>query len=246
MQMAHPLVAAGVHDHSSFRSGPLGTMVRLRRTIDAMLALTFGGEAEADEAARGILAIHDRVHGRLSSAVGPFRAGTPYSAHDPELLLWVHATLMDSILSAYEMLVTALNPNERDEYVAAAALGMARLGLPLERTPRTAAALHAFIETVIASGRLAVSRDSRDLAAAVLEPAGGWMFLPFVRIQRLIAIGTLPRSIREMYGFPWAAARQRRLELAVTAIRRARASAPDVLVRWAAARTGKGTHGAGS
>ena len=108
MQLAHPLIAAGIGDHSDFRSGPVGTAQRLRRTVRAMLALTFGDEVHAARASRQILAIHDRVHGTLPTAVGPFPAGTRYSAHDPDLLLWVHSTLLDSMLLFYADLVAPL------------------------------------------------------------------------------------------------------------------------------------------
>jgi len=83
LQLAHPLVAAGVADHSDFRSDPLR---RLRRTLDATLAMIFGTTAEAEAAAAGVRAVHERVTGTLRTRVGRFDAGTPYRAEDPALL----------------------------------------------------------------------------------------------------------------------------------------------------------------
>src|SRR5688500_9884495 len=80
LQLAHPLVAAGVAEHSTFRGGPLTAAVRLHHTVRAMLALTFGDEATREAALEGIRAIHRRVHGRLPVAAGRFPEGTPYSA----------------------------------------------------------------------------------------------------------------------------------------------------------------------
>jgi uncharacterized protein (DUF2236 family) len=233
MQLAHPLIAAGVAEHSHFRSTPLGAVTRLRRTVVAMLALTFGDDAEADRAVRGILAIHDRVHGRLPAAVGGFPAGTPYSAHDPNLLLWVHATLLDSSLHTYKTLVAPLRPEDGDAYVREAADAVGRLGLDPERAPRTVAEVQAYLAAMLASDRIAVSPLARQVADAVLSP---WLLFPANRIQRLLTIGALPPVIRGMYGYPWSSTRQRRLERVQRAIRLARATAPGFIARFAAAR----------
>jgi uncharacterized protein (DUF2236 family) len=83
MQLAHPLVAAGVHDHSTFRHGPLTAATRLHETVKAMLALTFGDAQRSGAALDGIRAIHHRVHGALSHSIGPYLAGSRYSAEDP-------------------------------------------------------------------------------------------------------------------------------------------------------------------
>src|SRR6476661_1511339 len=66
LQLAHPMVARGVAEHSAFTTEPWGWSRRLHRTLHAMLALTFGSEEEAAAAAARINAIHDRLHGRSS------------------------------------------------------------------------------------------------------------------------------------------------------------------------------------
>ena len=108
LQFAHPLVARGIADHSAFRSERWCCARRLHRTLEAMLQLCFGTEREALAAAARINATHDHVHGRLSHAAGIFPKGTPYSAHDPALLAWVHATLLEMNLRAYELFVGPL------------------------------------------------------------------------------------------------------------------------------------------
>jgi uncharacterized protein (DUF2236 family) len=172
----------------------------------------------------------------LKSAIGPYPAGTPYSAHDPELLLWVHATLSDSVIRAYEDLVQPLAGPACDDYLASAALGMTRIGLPLGRAPQCLGDLRVYLTETMARGMLAITPASRELADAVLGSGAGWMLLPFFRLQRLLAIGSLPTTIREMYGYEWSARSDRRLASVRAAIRAARASAPDRLARWSAAR----------
>ena len=51
LQLAHPLVAQGVADHSGFAADRRGRVRRLQRTLRAMLALTFGTAEEVAEAA---------------------------------------------------------------------------------------------------------------------------------------------------------------------------------------------------
>ena len=67
-----------------------------------MLDLTFGTDADAQRIVDTINGIHDRINGRLGAATGIFPAGTPYSARDGRLLVWVHATLVDSLVLTYE------------------------------------------------------------------------------------------------------------------------------------------------
>src|SRR6185369_15665830 len=91
MQLAHPLVAQGIADHSAFRKERHGRLRRLFHTIDAMLQISFGTDEQAQAVVARINAIHNRVNGQLSQGAGVFPGGTPYSAHDPALLAWVHA-----------------------------------------------------------------------------------------------------------------------------------------------------------
>src|SRR5687767_6460211 len=90
MQVAHPLVARGVAEHSSYRSDRLA---RLLRTLCATFAMIHGTRGQAEAAAAGINSIHERVNGEN------------YSALDPELLVWVLSTLIDSTVVMHERFV---------------------------------------------------------------------------------------------------------------------------------------------
>src|ERR1700752_528734 len=101
MQLAHPKVAGGGDEHSDFRSHPVR---RLRRTVRMTMAIVFGDRQSAEAAARAV----NRVHGRVR--------GEDYHAMDPDLLLWVHATLVDSALVTYETFVRKLTPRDREDF----------------------------------------------------------------------------------------------------------------------------------
>jgi uncharacterized protein (DUF2236 family) len=236
LQFAHPLIAAGVHEHSGFRRSPLAAVVRLRHTIKAMLALTFGDVAARHRTLETIRAIHRRVNGSLDERVGPFPPGTRYSAEDPALVLWVHLTLIESVVVVYERLVSRLRPDERDAYCAEAAEVAIALGADPAHVPRTWEGLRAAIEAGYESGAVVVGRQARELAAAVLHPRGAWPAVPLLRINETLAMGMLPPAVREQYGFRWTPLRARVMTTTVTSLRVGRQLCPDAFALWRDAR----------
>ena len=236
LQLAHPLVAAGVAAHSGFDEGALAYVRRMRRTIGAMLSLTFGTEAEVGETAGRINAIHRRVHGRLDCDVGGYAAGTPYDATDPALLTWVHATLIDSQLRTYALFVGPLAPDEEDRYCAEAAQVGPLLGVSASELPHTRDRLDGYLDRMQREDRLAVGAGARRLADALLAPPGRRWVAPAMWLGRLTTVGLLPASIRDAYGFPWRPADARRLRSTAAVLRAARRVTPPALREWPAAR----------
>jgi uncharacterized protein (DUF2236 family) len=218
LEVAHPLVAAGVADHSNFRTDPFG---RLQRTLDALNAVVFGDRARALAAARGVERAHDRVHGNLAEAAGPFPAGTPYHGRDPELMRWVWATLADTARAVYERFVEPLDPAAIAAYEADHRVVARVLGVPRELLPPDPAAFRRYFDGMLEGGTLAVSSQGRAIAEAVLHPpvplAGGGM-------MRLVTAGLLPASLRRAFGLPWDDARAARLEALTASVRGLRRS----------------------
>jgi uncharacterized protein (DUF2236 family) len=243
LQLAHPLVAAGVNDHSRFRAGPVARLARLRTTIDAMRALTFGDDGDAIAAAARINTIHDRVFGRIPAEAGPFPAHTAYSAHAPDLLCWVHATLVDSLPRAYDILVEPLTPDERDRYCHEAAVMEPLLDMPPGMVPRSSTALDGYLHDALANGTLVVTDVTRALARAVLFPRGWRLLWPVFRPVQLIALGLLPPSLREAYGFAWTRKDALALVRWTTAGRWLRRIVPAQLRQWPSARRRLGAEG---
>ena len=236
MQLAHPLLAAGVLQHSSFRGNALHAAVRLHHTVRAMLALTFGDDAERNGALSRIRGIHRTVHGTLPAAVGPFAAGTPFSAEDPSLLLWVHATLLDSAAEIYQQVVAPLSETDLDRFCEESASVLHELGGNPATTPRTWRALRRYIEEMQGSGALVVAAETRDLGAAVLAPRAAGLPVPLTRLQRLITVGLLPPPIRDAYGFEWNAVREAQLARTLQRLRRLRRMLPLMVAQWPQAR----------
>jgi uncharacterized protein (DUF2236 family) len=236
LQMAHPLIATGVAQHSTFRGGAAAAARRAHHTIGAMLALTFGDDAARGETLERIRGIHRTVHGTLPRAAGPFAAGTRYSAEDPELLLWVHATLLESIPDIYQRLVAPLTPAELDAFCKESAPTLVALGGDPDRVPLTWCALRRYVDEVHSRGVLAITPEGHEIARAVLSPHIGRLPFPGGSIHRLVTIGLLPKSIRDAYAFEWNLARARRFDRTMRIIRATRRVMPDVLARWPHAR----------
>jgi uncharacterized protein (DUF2236 family) len=236
LQLAHPLVAQGVADHSGFAADRSGRVRRLNRTLRAMLALTFGTTEEVAEAAAAINKIHDGVNGRLREGAGEFGAGTRYSAHDPALLAWVHATLVDTFLLTYERFVAPLSPVERDRYCRETGGVAPLLGIPSDALPRSVDELTAYMERMLASGEIVVTGTAQALASEILSPGLPWPARPLLAFARLTTVGLLPPPIREAYGFEWSPRKERALRLLSAATRRSLPLLPPLVRHWPAAR----------
>jgi uncharacterized protein (DUF2236 family) len=236
LQLAHPLIAAGVFDHSGFRASPLAAASRLHHTVAAMLDISFGDEQASARAIDGIRAIHTRVHGTLSERVGRFAAGTPYSAEDPVLVLWVHATLVDTMVTTFEWLVRPLTADERDRYCAEAAWVATTLGARDADVPRTWPSLRDYVEEMVSGDTLAVGPQAALLGRALLWsplaamlPGSGWL-------NRLMTAALLPPRLRDEYGLTWNGRRHWLAGRVAGLIRGARHVTPDAVALWASAR----------
>jgi uncharacterized protein (DUF2236 family) len=197
MQVAHPLVAAGVADHSGFHEDPWR---RLARTMQAVYAVVYGTREQAERVGRGVAAAHVHVRGRLPERVGPFAAGTPYRADDPALTLWVLATLVDTALAMYDRFVGPASEADRDEFYEQMKTVGAVFGVPLAAIPTTRAAFDVYVANMLASGDLAVGSQARAIARTVLDPPVPLPLKPtFIAIAHVTA-ALLPEPLPALYG----------------------------------------------
>jgi uncharacterized protein (DUF2236 family) len=234
MQFAHPLIAAAVFDHSTFQASRLARLQRLHGTVRAMLSLTFGDDRELRAAADGINRIHDRVQGVLREAAGPFPVGTRYSAHDPALLRWVLATLLDSVPRVYAQFVTPLSRAEQDQYCREAATVGRLLGIPDDLLPRDTDDLQAYMAERFASGEIVVSETARRLARDILYPPFHAAYWPISRATRLTTIGLLDPTLRAQYGLSWGEREARALDRWTRIVRGVHGVAPNRVRYWSA------------
>jgi uncharacterized protein (DUF2236 family) len=216
LQIAHPLVATGVSAHSGYMNDPIG---RTDRTFSLGLMLTFGSMTTAKQAARFINRLHTHVHGTLPAEAGAYAAHTPYRAQDPELLLWVYATLVDTILLTYSLFIGPLTHEEQEQYYQESKALVRLLGLPAAHTPKTVEDLRCYVHEMAYSNRLAATPQARDLARKVLFPPIPEIFRPLLHFNLLVTCALLPQPVREIYGLEWGPKRQLLFDLSAAALR---------------------------
>jgi uncharacterized protein (DUF2236 family) len=220
LQVAHPLVAAGVARHSDFDRD---LWRRLVRTLRALYLMAFGTKAEAEWAGEVVRAVHAHVAGATTSQLGRFPAGTRYSASDPELMLWVHATLVRSSLDAYERFVQPLAREEEERYYREMRVVAELFGTHASVIPRSLAEFEEYMEAALAGPTLSVTPPARRVAAVIFEadlPAPMRLLVP---AHRLATAGLLPPRLREEYGLRWTPLHAAALPLAARSLRLAAA-----------------------
>ena len=196
LQVANPGVAAGVAQHSAFTEDPFG---RLARTLRSMEAIAFGSPERAAQALRVIGARHRPVQGLTE-------AGSPYSAGDPDLVLWVHATLVDTALAVDHRYIGLLSSRQREIFYQESKVLADAFRIPAELVPEDLAAFRCYMARSLAA--LQVGSDARAIARSVLRPAPP---LPLGPLGPLLGMATapwleavtadlLPRELRDAYG----------------------------------------------
>jgi uncharacterized protein (DUF2236 family) len=189
LQLAHPLIAAGVAHHSDYRSDPYS---RLRRTLDTMYTIVFESEDDAREAAAKVTFIHSHVQGVADD-------GRSYSALDPHLQLWVHATLIEGSLKVYERFVAPLSPAELARYYEETKVVGELFGIPRSSIPQSYEDLKEWMRELIDIGEVQVTDLARALAEPIVRPL---RIVPRSISSRsaLITPSLLPPPIRNGYG----------------------------------------------
>jgi uncharacterized protein (DUF2236 family) len=191
MQALHPLAMAGVDQHSGWRRDPVG---RLAATSAYLTTVTFGDQATALRAAARVRRIHARVRG--TDAV----TGRPYAASDPALLLWVHASLVDSVLAAGSLAGISLSAADSDRYVAEMVAAAELVGVPRPLVPSSVPALDLYIASVRPS--LRCTPAAAESMARLLDPPGLDQDTAEIwQDVRDAAIAVLPRWARQLYGY---------------------------------------------
>lgn len=205
MQIAHPKVAAGVAEHSGFQSDPLG---RLERTMSAMWSIVFDEQAQARAALERVAGVHRKVRGVVPRAEAQY-SGAGYEALDPSLLLWVHGTLIDSALAAYELFVRPLSMTERAHYYEDSKKLAALFGIEAPAVPASLTDFAAYMEEMLHGDTLTVGPAAKRLAQEILYPRP-WFLRLAGPLFRFITAGLLPEKLRESYQLEWNARKNAR------------------------------------
>ena len=190
LQTLHPLAIAGVEQHSSYRDDPLG---RLGRTGSFVTGTTFGSTEAAERLIEFVRGVHRKVRGTAPD-------GRPYSADDPDLVTWVHATEVASFLRAHQRFTPfPVRGDQADRYLHEVATIAERLGA--QQVPRSRVAMRAYFRDVrpqLEAGAQAL--DAIDFLTAAM-PGNPIMTAAHQMVVRA-AVGLMPGWARDMLGLP--------------------------------------------
>lgn len=191
LQVAHPAVADGVHQFSAFKKDYLG---RAERTFTNMINIYFGDRQTALRAGYGLYTMHGRIRGTIQIREKGQNQTRTYSANDPDLLLWVLATMVEATLYAYEKVCQPLTLVEKQKYYEETKSVATLMGIPLEMYPQNLSAFYKYFQEMIEGDVLRVDELTLDLATAIFKPP----ILP-AYLAKTLAAGGLPPRWRKAY-----------------------------------------------
>lgn len=208
-QAAHPLVAAGIVGHSRFREEP---WMRLGRTMGGLYTIVFGTREEADEVGRRVRGVHRRVRG--TTAAGR------YSALDPELMLWVHATLVETAITMFRTFVGPLERAEEAAFHEDMKVVARVFGVSPRVLPDTLDDFWSYWHGMLEGPELCVGPDASAVAETVLDPPLRGPLRTLAPFARLVTTASLAPELRELYGITVDARATARLARTAAAVRR--------------------------
>jgi uncharacterized protein (DUF2236 family) len=216
-----------IHDRSADR--PFHRLVATAKMFEAIF---FGTREKADRILAAVHRMHSGVEGTLPDDAGRFKAGTPYAAHDPELMLWTIAPAADSAIYFYELFVRELSPGELDEFWSDYVRFGELFGMPASVAPPSWCELREYVDAKINGPDAYLTEEARVIGRAVMLeiPTSVSRRAP-MQAHNLVMRGSLPPRVRELYGIRWTAADALAFRAAVGAARAARPVTPRTIRR---------------
>jgi uncharacterized protein (DUF2236 family) len=205
LQLAHPWVATAIEQHSNTLTDPIG---RFHRTFSIVFNMVFGSLEDSLAVAHQLHRRHAGISGTMPMAVGPFAEGSAYFANSLPALRWVWATLTDTAVIAYRLVLPPPSCHMRDQYYADSRLFAALFGIQQAHLPINWQSFSAYFEEMVQSDTLTVTATARAIALRLLAGADLWFPLP--RSYRALTAGLLPLALRKGFGLDYGPSEQRR------------------------------------
>lgn len=215
LQLAHPGVAQAITDHSRTREDVLGRFVR---TFENVFAMVYGDLESALHTARRLHAVHERI------------VGAGYAANQPEALFWVHATLCETSVQVWELVMGPLSRAEKNAYWDESRRFAALFGIPDALLPRDWAGFEDYWQGMLASDAIRVSSAGRTLGDFLLR-APAWWLSPSFDWLRLMTARLLPPRLRDEFGLAFGTRERIAAEASLAALRATWWALPGA-VRW--------------
>jgi uncharacterized protein (DUF2236 family) len=235
LQIAYAPVAQGAEHHSNFTVSFTKRLARFFGTMDFVMAMVFGSDEDKSRWIERLNSFHKSVRGISDDPELPPESA--YDANDPELQLWVLGALVYVAVGAYETFVGALSPEEKDLFLSESISWGVHLKIPRELAMRTYpsyAHLEAYIQKMIVSGKVCVTKATRTLAQSILYPVPylpHFFYGPYGFLGWHLSIAAfLPEKIRAGYELVYGTKERLLFECLITpTIRTAMSHTPGML-----------------
>lgn len=199
LQIAHPWVTAGIDEHSITRNDPLK---RGRDTFRYITTMIYGDRDQALQAARDVRMIHEKIRGHMPYEAGVFVNGSEYRANEEQAMIWVHATLWETLMIMYEDAIGPVSDVDKEKYYQETKLFAYLFGIREEALPKHWPDFVAYCEDMRNSDRLVVTPASKELAGFLfgVRGVGPILWLP-MQYEKAVTAMYLPEDLRKGYGF---------------------------------------------
>ena len=195
LQLAHPWVTASIDEHSVVRDDPLG---RARRTFQHVGTMVFGSMPQVMTSANQVRDIHEEIEGEVPMDSGAFQRGSEYRANEVAAMIWVHATLWETLAYMYEKMEGELTSEEKDQFYEETKLFAMLFGVPEPALPADWNAFMEYNRAMWASPQLTVEENGIRLKEDLFDPRSVWMIFP-LWVQEQVTAANLPPRIRDEF-----------------------------------------------
>lgn len=226
MHVSHPWIAQGIRDHSKSQHSLLE---RGRDTFSYALIMVYGNREQALQAARDVRLQHNRVKGTLPRDAGAFAGGSEYRANEAEAMLWVHATMWESMMLAYELMNGPVSAADKDRFYEETKLFAYLFGIPEAALPKDWFAMIEFCEQLRASERWVITPEAKELVQFLYGGHGVLMWLP-MKYNKLVTTANIDPELRAAYGFRWGPVRNVVYDVSIDTVKVAHWLLPNYLL----------------
>lgn len=195
LQTAHPWVTAGIDEHSIVRYDPLE---RARRTFIYISTMVYGSMPQVMEAANTVHGMHKEIKGRIPYEAGAFHKNSEYRANEVSAMVWVSATLWDTLVRMYEEIEEPLSLAEKEQLYDEVKLFNMLFGIPESAMPANWVAFEDYIETMFLSQQLTVTEAARSLKDDLFNQGSILLAFP-LWVQEVVTAANLPPTVRDGY-----------------------------------------------
>jgi uncharacterized protein (DUF2236 family) len=223
LQALHPRVMRGTWQNSSLARAD-EAWGRFTRTVEFVLVRTYGTVAEAERAGRRLRRIHAALRGADED-------GREFRLDEPELLLWVHCAEVSSAAEIARRSGVRVTAAQLDTFVAEQQRSAEIVGLDASIVPASMTELDAYYEQLRPG--LRACAEARLALRASFTPRLPLTLLPLrlvVPPLNVLALSSLPRWARQMYGAPAIPLADPAVTVALRAVRESTARIPPRLL----------------